>query len=120
MKLKISVTKEILEESKMCGYDNPNVGRNCALALAVRDIFPSAYIRLESISIKGQHDIKTQIRLPVVASIFIAEFDQNSPDERAAMQPLSFEIDIPDEVINRIDITEVTELLKDHKTLQLV
>lgn len=45
--LKITVTKEILEKSKNCG-DAYGAGKNCAIALAVRDVFPMAWVGMDA------------------------------------------------------------------------
>lgn len=40
MKIKIKVTKDILKRSMMCGVNDCEVSRNCAISLAVREIAP--------------------------------------------------------------------------------
>lgn len=111
--LKIKVTKEILERSKMCGSGNLNPSQNCAIALAVRDIFPDATIGVECIH------VGRVIWLPMEAQKFIERFDRIGPLERLRMEEIEFEVKVPDEVINQINIEELRPLLENHPTLQL-
>jgi hypothetical protein len=125
MILTITVTKEILEASKMCGrFDKQQVGgigENCAVALAVRDIFPNAYVATEvicplGISV-GAH--QAEIKLPREVSDFIRVFDFANPEKRIQLPELSFDINIPDSIIEQIDISEISKLLEGHPTLKL-
>lgn len=131
MKLRISVTSEILEKSKMCGKGPRKtdrdkwIGYSCALSYAVLDIWPNAYVYPTHINVDGysctsKNTGPNKVYLPAEAIAFIKDFDHADPETRVNMQPISFEIDVPDEVINRINISEITELLKDHPTLQIV
>lgn len=116
IKLKITVTKEILEKSKLClGL----AAENCAIALAVRGVFPKAVVGLDAIFLcVFERDPK--IALPEEAKEFISEFDCLTPAERVNMNPISFEIEIPDAVIDRINIDELRPLLVNHPTLEIV
>lgn len=134
MKIKITVTKEILERSAMCGicsaqYEFKSVLTNCAIALAVRDIFPIAIINHASIFfnpvdngryLKGKKLAAPRIPLPEEANMFIIQFDVASIEQRLAMRPFSFEIDVPQSVIDKIGISEVTRILENSETLELV
>lgn len=113
-KLQIKITKDILERSKMCPMDS-TVSSNCAVALAVRDIFPEASITSRYIT----PFLGASIRLPEKASNFIYEFDMlsYSPEQRLKLPEMEFEIDIPDSIINQIDISNIYE---NHPTLKLV
>jgi|SRR6478752_9144047 len=127
-KLEISITKEILERSKYCGgYE---VGRNCAIACAIVDIFPNAWVGADSITFGKMEligDTKAfiansslgKIDLPIEAQSFIEQFDWLGVDERVLMQPISFNIEIPDEIVERINIEELKPLLANHPTLKL-
>lgn len=127
--LTIKVTKNILKKSAMCGKENyVNVPSKCAIALAVRDIFPHALVGGTVIipfaegytSPKfAERNGKLTISLPMKAQIFISKFDDKTPEERINSEEFSFDIDIPDEVINQINIDEVLHLLKNHETLEL-
>ena len=118
-KLKIKVTKEILERSKMCGWKNGNkdMSTNCAIALAVRDVFPEARVGSRHLNYLGDENYTV---LPAIASNFITIFDNLSPKERVEMSELEFEVEVPDEVIEKINIEELKPLLENHPTLQLI
>lgn len=129
-KLKISVTKEVLWESRECG----GMMDVCAVSVAIRDIFPDALTGIKYIypyksqqSLSGsENEIAKKlgfndiIKLPQEASAFIRKFDQSTVAERVAMQPISFEISIPDKVIEKINIEELRPLLENHPTLELI
>jgi hypothetical protein len=132
-KLKITVTKEILEKSKYCGKrpygeeiedDAPS---NCAIALAVREIFPFAWVGEDEIdpfyrTIVGFEfrPLSERIELPTNAKNFITRFDGTSADDRPLLPEISFEVEIPDCVIDQINIDELRPLLANHPTLELV
>lgn len=118
-KLRITVTKEILERSKMCGVAAQTSVENCAIALAVRDVFPKARVWMTHINTQ-MGDYGPHIILPVEASVFISEFDDRDPEERVKMNPIAFEIEIPDEIIEKINIDELKPLLENHPNLALV
>lgn len=116
-KLKIKITKQILEKSKYCGTDGHQwdaMSSGCAIALALRDVFPDALVRTENIIIyKGDFD--SLVSLPAKAKFFIVRFDRSTPEQRVLMPEFEFEIDIPDEVIEKINIDD----LVNHQTLEL-
>lgn len=115
VKLKIKVTKEILERSKMCEMDKL-IYENCAIACAIKDIFPLSKVWKTYIELP--FDIR--IHLPQEAIIFISAFDMFAPCMRLTMQPIEFEIEIPDTVIEKINIEELRPLLENHPTLELI
>lgn len=118
VKLQITVTKEILERTKNCSTDCKVAIENCAIALAVRDVFPSAKVWGNYIDPgKGFFGI---ILLPKPATEFICQFDDHDPEERAKMEPVSFEIEISDAIIEKINIDEIRPLLENHATLKLI
>lgn len=106
----------------MCGskiFSGP-VWTNCAVALAVRDIFPKAEVMSECIQPFGKSI--QEIELPEEAVLFISTFDRlkHAPEARLGMPEISFEIDVPMEVIEKIGIDEAKEILKKSETLELV
>ncbi len=120
MKLKIKVTKEILERSMWCATsvaDEKSAMGNCAIALACREIFPKCRVGFTRIFIGP-----FKISIPESACDLIYEFDKLSrkPLKRLLMEPLEFEVDLPDALIERINIDEVREILKESETLELV
>jgi hypothetical protein len=118
MILTITVTKEILEASKNCGEEKPaSISESCAIAFAVRDIFPEATVTLKNIY--PFLFSSSEILLPPVACEFIKTFDMSTPEERPLLPELSFDIEIPEDVIEQIDISEISKLLEGHPTLKL-
>jgi hypothetical protein len=127
MKLKIKVTKEILEKTKLCktGY---TAFSNCAIAVAVRDLFPKAFVSESYIFPlpKGSEgaaytDGSYAIALPQISKDFIRKFDMSNPSKRVLMDEIEFEISVHDYIIEEaVDITEITKLLENHPTLEIV
>ena len=120
--LKISITKEVIEQCKNCGNGNEKheVGKNCAVAFALIDIFPDVYVTNYYIFPFGSEYEKEQvlkIPLPIVAQQFIKLFDGFSltPKLRLLLPEFEFTIDVPDEVIEQINIDEVRELIEGDK-----
>ena len=138
MKLKITVTKEIYEKAALCGssFSPGFVVNNCAVALAVRDVFPDAsvgsrYVRAPVGNSKTYH----LMQLPEIAREMIRRFDdvpisigghvdRESPEyfalvakKRCELPEFSFEINVPKWVIESIDISSVYE---GHPTLEFV
>lgn len=131
-KLTIKVTRDILERSSNCATDGENgegYGSNCAIALAVREIFPTAWVYPESIKPfnselniyeDDEDEIKELISLPEEARRFIVQFDAFTPKLRTIMRELEFEVEVPDRVIEKlVSIDEIKEILKTSKTLEL-
>lgn len=124
VKMKIKVTRQILIDSRLCGAkDDEEVPSNCAIALAVRQLFPDAFVgaryidpfyHSEEISHAGH------IVLPIAAQNFITEFDSYTMIQRLRMPHLEFEVDIPDVIINALPLPDISKLIKDSRTLELV
>jgi hypothetical protein len=125
MKLKIKVTNKILEASKLCGIDpymygeDPKVGSSCAIALACREIFPNAWVTRTHIHQNNYHGEKLA-RLPIEATNFIIEFDSSDKRDRVLMDEIEFEVHITNYALSLIKIDEITEVLKNSETLELV
>ena len=131
-KLKIKVTKEILRQTCNCGNGNALEGQlnsHCAIAVAIRDVFPEALVEELGIFLNHkeyvakwhtQNPDKFDIKLPAKASRFILNFDLNDAIERMAMNPIEFEVEIPDWIIETINLEELKPLLENHPTLELV
>jgi len=125
IQLKISITKEIIDRSKYCGNKNDDctVGENCAIALALTDIFPNVFVKNYYISPFGIEHEKEDLRiqLPVIAQQFIKLFDgfHLTPRLRLLLPEFEFTIDVPDEVIDRINIDEVRELIEEDKKISI-
>jgi hypothetical protein len=114
VQFKISVTKVILEQSKHCGSnDNLDaIGKNCAIATALKDIFPDVQVSGHHIYPFGINEYEDtgdkKIPLPQIAQHFIKVFDSLAaiPNVRTRLPEFEFEISIPDEVISMINIDE--------------
>ncbi len=111
---KIKITKEILEQSRNCGRNEIEIiGRNCPIALALKDIFPEAFVSGNYIHLFGSEDennvANLEIPLPKVAQDFVRLFDSLStnPGARPLLPEFEFEISIPDEIVAEINIDEI-------------
>ena len=124
VQFKIRITKEIIEHCKKCGTENNKreIGSNCAVAFALKDIFPDVYVTNYYIFPFGIDDEKgkdIKIAMPVIAQQFVKLFDGFAlmPNLRPLLPEFEFSINIPVEVIDQINIDEVEELIKvDKKT----
>lgn len=114
----IKVTKDILELSKECGIykDVTSIGKNCAIALTLKDIFPDVFVSDEDIYPFGVDNKNPShnftIPMPKIARDFVKVFDSLSAihNLRLRLPEFEFSIDIPDEIISEIDIEEVATL----------
>ena len=116
LQLKILITKEIVEQCKHCGNEEDEIGRNCAVAFALADIFPDVYVTnyyIFPFGIEYEKEQVLKIPLPIIAQQFIKLFDgfYLTPRLRLLLPEFEFTIDVPDEVIAQINIDEVRELL---------
>ena len=116
---KIAITKEIIAQCKNCGTGNDDrrVENNCAIAVALADIFPKVYvtdIHVFPFGIDGDKEKDLKIPMPVIAQQFIKLFDgfRFTPRLRLILPAFEFTIDIPDEVIEQINIEDAKELIK--------
>ena len=121
VKLKVKVTKEITRQAMWCGTNGSSPSENCQVALAVRGIFPTAIIGYNRMCIPI-HNKSYGINLPGKAKKGIRVFDslEKTPEKRLDLPEYEFEIDIPDEVIDQLDISDIKEFLKDSKTLEVL
>ena len=132
MKILIKVTKDILKKSSACSLVPGRVTENCAVALAVRDLFPEARVGFKTIRFFDNEE-KIISELPFEAQLFIRKFDDirslrqwkhfSDADvmaTREALPEFFFEIDVPQEVIDRIGLSEVYRVLSESKTLELI
>ena len=109
---KIAITKEVIAQCINCGIEGDNrlVENNCAIAMALSDIFPDVYVTNRYIFPFGiDHEKKLQIPIPIIAEQFIKLFDgfKLTPRLRLLLPEFEFMIDIPDEVIEQINIDDV-------------
>ncbi|HSZ87013.1 MAG TPA: hypothetical protein VK787_13355 [Puia sp.] len=126
---KISITKQILEESKHCSSSINDVkltGENCAIANALKYLFPDVYVTgyyIYPFATDEQHIYKHfRIELPQIAKDFIRVFDSlcKMPDTRTLLPEFEFEISLPDEIISEVNIDEIKNIVyKDLPALEL-
>ena len=119
IQFKIAITKEIISHCKNCGTGNEDhrIENNCAIAFALADIFPKVFVTNLSIfpfGIDGDKGNDIKIPIPLIAQQFIKLFDgfRLTPRLRLLLPEFEFTIDIPDEVIEQINIDDVRELIK--------
>jgi hypothetical protein len=118
----VKVTKEILRQSKYCGKDREGykIGNNCAIALAVADIFPDVFVsgfHIYPLGVETPAVQDLRIPLPLVARQFIKLFDgfYLTPNLRTLLPEFEFEMEIPDEVIFSINIEELLPVIEGRK-----
>jgi len=122
VQLKIAITKEVIEQCKNCGNENEKheISKHCAVAFALSDIFPDVYVTnyyILPFGIEYEKQEAFRIPLPIIAQQFIKLFDSFylTPKLRLLLPEFGFTIDVPDEVIEQINIDEVRELIKGNK-----
>lgn len=141
MKIQVNITKEILRQSMNCpvpqtkkASEEAMVGQNCAIGKAIFNLFGDKSFVMKTrivIDINGIDGIKIMndreyspslinIEIDEEVAIFINDFDNFSPEKRLEMAPFSFEIELPEEVINLIGISEITKILEETPSLDLV
>lgn len=119
MKVKVNVTKEILSDSSECNF-SPE--RNCMIAVAIIELFPDANVWNERANLLGYHsDCKfDRCLLPHIAIESIRIFDTSSPEQRLSITPFSFEIEVPEYVIEKIGLNQIYKVLSESKSLEHV
>jgi hypothetical protein len=126
VQFKISITKDIIHQSKNCGIDNDlyKMGTDCAVAVALQDIFPQVYVTnfyIFPFGIENNEVKHLKIALPLVAQQFVKLFDGFwfAPNLRLMLPEFQFTVDVPNEIINVIDIDEVKEIISNKQRLNL-
>jgi hypothetical protein len=126
VEFKINITKEIIEHCKNCGAENnkQELSRNCAVAFALKDIFPDVYVTnfyIFPFGIDTEERKNIKITMPVIAQQFIKLFDgfYLMPALRLLLPEFEFTIDIPDEAINCINIDELKDLIRNRRLAQI-
>lgn len=145
MKLRVKITKEVLEKSKHClvkkivrsetiavGVTLTTVetqndedhylpfSSNCAVYHAVNELIPDAKVDSAFIGVLDAEGKSFHITLPDSAIAFIQQFDFMDMNQRMLLPEMEFEIDVPDGLIDSIGIDEVKKVLEESTTLELV
>lgn len=127
MKIKIKITRDILYRSQNCNSDNQK--KKCAIALAIRDLWPNALVWGCGITgILPSHkripdngvSVGYEIKFDWSVTEWISMFDKLEPEERIKLPEYSFDIVVPDEAIEKIGIDQAYKVLSESKTLELV
>src|SRR6187551_317344 len=120
MNIKVNVTKDVLERSKMCGFvPGMMITESCMLALALQDLFPNACVAVRTAYLLGGFNMcQDMAYLPSIAILNRSRFDSIQPHERVLMTPFSFEIEVPKYVISKIGISQIYKVLSESSTLE--
>ncbi len=125
MKVLIKITKEVLERSKMCMIEQ--AASNCAISIAIIDLFPQARTYQFTCNLLGDVDCTDvdctdmdSVTLPFEATSFIKRFDNSVASQRVLMTPFSFEIEVPEYVIEKIGLNHIYKVLSESKSMELV
>lgn len=123
MKLTIKITKEVLKRSMYCGTEacKGKISENCAIAVAVRDIFPTCAIAHPGIYLDQMSPFPSIRFIPEVGE-FIYRFDRlrHCPEDRLKLPEFEFTVEVPDSIIDSIGIKEIHEIIERSETLELV
>ena len=130
MKLKIFITKNILEQSKNCSKSDLMVGQNCAIGLAIYALFGNkSWVSGNSITIFErsvitnldfmQNSTVSQINLPPNAIDFIGQFDKLTSEQKIKMEPISFDIEIPEKIVDMLGLTYIHQVIELQPQLEL-
>lgn len=129
MRIKIKVTKELLQKAVLCGTEcdthprrREGKGVNCVVALAIQEILPNAYIGTYSVFSHSRcNDDDILCNLPSCVTEFIIHFDSLSghPSLRLLMDEFDFEIDLPERAFDGVNLSEVYKILSESKILEL-
>jgi len=120
IKLKVKVTKEILRKSMNCGIDsNKKVSENCAVAYAVREVFPEA-----SIDTPYYYPFNDHIVANHNGSNFIIDFDllRRHPEKRLDLPETEVELEITEEILDELirRTPDYEEVVSNSEILELV
>lgn len=126
MKFKITITKEVIDKSLMCGVDaNILVHTNCAFAVAYNQLIPNTEVT-HSYAWFDDEDGNNigESKLMGDQIEFIQTFDcfSDDPTQRYTLVGQTFDVEIPDEVIEywHGDAVTAAQKLIDNPIMQTV
>lgn len=124
MKIEVTITKEILEQSAYCNDegDYGSVGNNCAVALAVRKIFPQAWISDKKFYPFDVTPFKEHFEWHD-GETFIEKFDAlvNNPEKRMQLPETVVTLEISDKTIDILNKdTNWKEIVNNINHLKLI
>lgn len=122
MIIRVRITKEILEETKDCSEKKGFISQTCAVAVAVKELFPNAQVNGSQLDpwIGPPNREERLIELPSHVRKFIQQFDRSTSEERIRMEPISFDIQLTRMIIGAIGEEKVNHILLTSKTLERV
>lgn len=124
MKVRVNITPDVLERSKMCGLDGKRIIESCMLQVAFSDLFPECVVLVSSVNLLGRASLGKpsgdEVILPEIAISNRRRFDSLQPHLRVLMTPFSFEIEVPEYVIERIGLSQIYKVLSESSTLEMV
>jgi hypothetical protein len=112
----ICVSKEIIARAKFCGQDEQrSIGDNCAIAIALQDLFPDVFVtgnHIHPFGFDEEARAEMIIALPQIAQDFIKIFDSlvTMPRVRLLLPEIHFEILIPDKLLGQINIDDIQKM----------
>lgn len=129
MKFKLTITKDVIDKSLLCStaYDKniTAVGYNCAFAVAYNELVPNVWVAPHIVYFKRKDNraiILTTCVLSLDQQRFIKEFDSfvSEPNKRYGLVGRSFDIEIPDYVIQHHygDASKAAQKIIDNPILQ--
>lgn len=123
IQLKVKVTKEII----MAPTTVSRMANACGIYWALKPLFENCWVSPIFILVQIKEpfgdttvDRDVRIYLPDNAKRFIHKFDRIPIWARRFLKPIEFEITVPDQVINAVNIEEVKSLLVGNPYLELV
>lgn len=103
MKFLITITKDVIDRSLMCGTDQSINDRisGCAFAIAYGELVPVHVLGLEIQFLNDRQRFLDSIKTSFDQREFICAFDLmcHTPEERYSLVGRTFEVEIPDNVI---------------------
>jgi hypothetical protein len=100
----IRISQEIIARAKFCGQDElRSIGDNCAIALALHDLFDDVFVtgnHIHPFGFDQEGKNEMTIEVPVIARNFIRVFDSlvAMPGVRLLIPEFDFDI-IPDKLL---------------------
>jgi hypothetical protein len=111
-----------------CG--DVNVGQNCAIGNALFALFKGrTWVNKHNISVYENQFLNLLneenkrlylISLPENAQEFIVSFDRASPERRLHIDPISFDIEIPEPLVKELGLDFIHKVVKTEEQLELV
>lgn len=103
MKFKMTITKSIIAATRMCSKENPfHLFENCAFARAYNELIPNVSVESSHIYFHAKDtysDLDCPVQWTPEQMEFINRFDNATPEQRLEFPEQTFEVEIPDSVI---------------------